>query len=289
VGTAAAAVVAVWALCKFIASIQRDRIVADTPLVRIRSAAQGYVKVFGRAKSADDQDVRAPLSTRSCVWWSYEVEEKTENAKGEGRWRSIDSATSVTPFLLVDEDGACLVGPINAEITPTVRNVWQGDYAQPKGFVSAALVTARTGNYRYTESLLCSGDRLSVLGELRSHSEVDGGSDSAVALLKTWKSDQAALLARFDSNRDGRIDAAEWDAARAASVIEAKATVMTPLTRTSVIGQPIHGQPFIIAALDSARLVRREKLRAALYLGLGVTCSGLCAFAIEHGVRLAHP
>jgi len=32
-----------------------------------------------------------------------------------------------------------------------------------------------------------------------------------------WKQDQAALLARFDTDHDGVISAAEWDRARAAA------------------------------------------------------------------------
>ncbi len=31
--------------------LRRDRLIADTPLVRLRSAAQGYVRVEGRAQS----------------------------------------------------------------------------------------------------------------------------------------------------------------------------------------------------------------------------------------------
>jgi E3 Ubiquitin ligase len=285
--TAAAATVALWALFKFITGIQRDRLVADTPLMRIRSAAQGYVKVFGHAKPAENQDMRAPLSSRSCVWWSYKVEEKIADSRGESHWRSIDSGTSVTPFVLADADGECLVGPIHAEITPTTHTTWYGEFDRPKGFVNAALGIHGTGKYRYTESLLSEGDRLSVIGELRSHSDVGDDDGAAGALLKDWKHDQGALLARFDTNHDGHIDAAEWEAARAAAVSEAKArAVSVPVTRTSVIGQPIHGQPYIIAALDSAHLVTREKRRALLYLGLGVLCTALCAIGVEYGLTL---
>ena len=281
---------ALWALYKFVTSIQRDRILADTPLVRIRSAAQGYVKVYGTAKAAENQDTRAPLSSRSCIWWSYRVDEKTTNSKGESRWRPIDSATSVTPFVLADADGECLVGPINAEITPTTHNIWYGESERSQGFVSGALGISETGKYRYIESLLSAGDRLSVIGELRSQSEIGNATAAAGALLKDWKHDQAALLARFDSNHDGHIDAGEWEAAREAAVAEAKAhTACAPVTRTSVIGQPIHGQPYLIAALDSDHLVRREKRRAMLYLCLGVACTALCAFGIEHALMLTSP
>ena len=58
------AAIACWALYKFAASIRRDRYLEDTPLVKIRSAAQGYVKVFGRAKPAQGDPTVSPLSLR---------------------------------------------------------------------------------------------------------------------------------------------------------------------------------------------------------------------------------
>src|ERR1700689_4136447 len=73
---------ACWALYKFSARIRRDRLIEDTPLVKIRSAAQGYVKVFGRAQMDGADSQAAPLSSRPCIWWSYDVEEKHRNAKG---------------------------------------------------------------------------------------------------------------------------------------------------------------------------------------------------------------
>src|SRR5271165_1053887 len=126
---AAAAVcgaVAWWALYRFWASLRRDRLLEDTPLVRIRSAAQGYVKLHGRTAPANETALAAPLTSRPCVWWRYEVEQKFRNAKGETRWESIDSGTSVDLFVLADADAQCLVGPVNAEITPTAHNVWYG-------------------------------------------------------------------------------------------------------------------------------------------------------------------
>ena len=43
-----AAAFAAIGLYGFLSRIRRDRTVGDTPLVRVRSAAQGYVKVVGR-------------------------------------------------------------------------------------------------------------------------------------------------------------------------------------------------------------------------------------------------
>jgi hypothetical protein len=278
---------ACWALYKFSSRIRRDRLIADTPLVKIRSAAQGYVKVFGQAHSGGADSTAAPLSSRSCIWWSYEVEEKHRNAKGETTWRSIDSGTSVTPFVLADGDGECLVGPVNAEITPTSHDVWYGDEPTPSGPPTGSGLLSG-GQYRYTERLLRAGDQLSVTGELRSNSAIESSDAAAAALLHQWKSDQPALLARFDQNHDGKIDAAEWENVRRAAAAESQAhTLKSAIVRTSIIGEPTHGEPFLIAPMDSSHLVNREKLFAAMFFAIGIVCAGLCAWAIEQARALA--
>lgn len=273
---------ACWCLYKFAASVRRDHLLADTPLVKIRSAAQGFVKVFGRAAPAGQTATAAPLSSRPCVWWSYDVAQKTRNAKGETTWKSIDSASSVEPFLLRDADGECLVGPVSAEITPTSNDVWFGDLDRPTGLPTLAHGFIEQGGFRYTERLLSVGDQLSVAGELRSNSAIESSESATAQLLHEWKQDQTTLLARFDRNRDGHLDAAEWEAARAAAAAESAANnLKTAIIRTSVIGQPTHGEPFIIASMDSKHLVQREKLFGALYFCLGVGCVGLGAWAVK--------
>jgi hypothetical protein len=279
----ACGVAAPWALYRSLLSVRRDRLVEDTPLVKIRSAAQGYVKLSGRATCAADSGLTAPLTSRPCVWWRYSIEHRIRNSKGESRWESVDSGTSVDLFALADEDAECLVGPAAAEITPTTHDVWYGELARPSGPPRKSNSMLQVGDYRYTESLLSVGDRLCVLGCLRSHSEVGSADANAAALLKQWKLDQKTLVARFDQNHDGRIDAVEWEAARQAAVNEAKSQTLTaPITRMSVIGQPGGSEPFLIAAMDDVHLVRREKLHAALFFGLGLLCAGLCAWGIEH-------
>jgi hypothetical protein len=282
IGSVVCAAAALAALYGFLASLRRDRLFADTPLVRLRSAAQGYVKVFGRAEPPNGSPIAAPLSERPCVWWSYEVAYRDRSSRGETHWRSLEHATSVELFVLADMDSQCLVGPVNAEITPTTHDVWYGASPRPGGPPGpASLLESR--DYRYTERLLSPGDRLSVLGELRSRSELLSTEAAAVALLRQWKQDQRALLARFDANHDGRIDAAEWESARLAAQRESGSrALVAPVTRLNVISEPTNGEPFLIAAMDAGGLERREKLHAMLFLGAGLLCVVLCAWAIGH-------
>ncbi len=263
--------------------LHRDRLLADTTAMRIRSAAQGYLKVRGRAAPAHLEPTRAPLSGRPCVWWSYEIDCDESERAGKSDWHTQERATSVELFMLIDEDEArCLVGPVGAEITPTTHSVWYGEDAIPGGPPPLVAPPLRLGRWRYTERLLDIGARLSVVGELRSHSEVGDVNRVTQEKLRLWKQDQAALLARFDVNHDGRIDAQEWEAVRSAAAREAQAQVLSAdVARVSVIAQPANGEPFLIAPLSAAQLVRREQLFAALYFTLGIAAVILCAWGLR--------
>jgi hypothetical protein len=241
--------------------------------VRIRSAAQGYVKVTGRAVPAGPAPTAAPLSSRPCVWWAYEIAQEQRDSKGNAHWHTVESAASVELFALVDDDGSrCLVGPVSAEITPSTRKVWYGS----------------EGGWRYTERLLGVGERLCVMGELRSHSELGDVNVATGAKLHEWKQDQRSLLARFDVNHDGKLDAAEWEAARLVAARESQTqTLQSTISRVSVISEPVNGEPFLIAPLSASQLEKRERLFAGLYFLLGLIGVIVCAWAIRHASQLS--
>lgn len=273
--------IALFALRGFFIRLHRDRLVADTPLMRIRSAAQGYVKVAGHAAPAGQSATASPLTSRPCVWWSYEISHRERDSRGNSRWSTVEKADSAELFILADQDGQCLVGPVQAEITPTTRDVWYGDAARPGGPPGPAS-SVFTGDWRYTERLLSVNDPLCVIGDLRSHSEVSDLNSATAAKLKEWKQDQQALLTRFDSNHDGRIDAAEWEAARAAAARESQ----TRVGRISVISKPANGQPFLISPLSPDGVEKRERRLGALYFAAALLGVILCAWAWRHADKL---
>jgi hypothetical protein len=264
--------------------LRRDRVIADTPLVRLRSAAQGYVRVSGIARSPPEETLRSPLSRRACVWWDYQVQERTVNAKGEATYRTIEKATSVTPFVLDDTDSECLVGPVGAEVTATSEERWSGmsRHCEPSQDSKSVLGFVGQDEYRFVERLIEPGTPLSVLGELRSHTEFGVVDQKAKEILLQWKHDQTGLLRRFDRNHDGQISADEWESARVAARAQAEATVLhSPIERVGVVGQTTHGEPFLISPLDGEQLVRREQRYAVLLLLLSLLMAGLAAWALS--------
>ncbi|HEX2790779.1 MAG TPA: GIDE domain-containing protein [Steroidobacteraceae bacterium] len=266
---------------------RQQRLLEDTPTAHIRSAPQGYVKLSGCARSVDGKSLRAPLTGRSCVWWSYRIEERGSYARAANRLLNINRGTSDQPFLLIEQGDHCLVDPDGAEIEPSDRKVWYGnspDDIPPPRWGGSAMGFGHS--YRYVEAILTEDAELSVLGEFRADTRVVTNTiaDEAAALLSRWKQNQPALLARFDVNHDGRIDAAEWEAARAAALVEAQRNKLqqAPEARVCVLARPRGHQPFLIAAQSAGQLARTEGRRALAGLALTLLSLAVTCHAIAH-------
>jgi len=266
----------------------QQRVVEDTPEARIRSAPQGYVKLSGRARPVDGTPLRAPLTGRSCVWWSYRVEHRGHHRMDDIPWRAGESGTSDQPFLLADENDQCLIDPQGAEVEASERKVWYGNSSDDVPLALMGGLNVGLGSdCRYSESILCEDAQLAIMGELRaiSSSITNAVEDEAAVLLSQWKHDQKALLARFDLNHDGSIDAAEWEAARTAALAEAQRNRIQqpPQRRISTLGKPKSGQPFLIAAQSAAHLARTESRRAMAGLAIALLSLFVTCYAIAHG------
>lgn len=197
----------------------RARLIEDTPTARIRSAPQGYVELEGEARLLPGPPIVAPLTGRRCVWYRYRIEheEHTYDSKGHSRshWRTVDSGTSEGLFELDDTTGRCVIDPDGAEVHPDDKDVWRGHSRWPSAGPPRRRGGLRftAGDYRYTEERLLPGP-LYAVGWFESIRTADGElKDATAALLRHWKQDQAGLLARFDANGDGHIDAGEWERA----------------------------------------------------------------------------
>ncbi len=232
----------------FFSRLRRDRAVADTPVMRVRSAAQGYVKVLGRAQPASGNPTGAPLSGRPCVWWDFRIDEQQGiDNRGRPNWVNIEHATSVEPFVLADDDAQCLVGPVHADVTPSASHIWSGPSPRPDGLPPPGINTAHhMGPYRYREEILEVGAHLCVVGEFRSRSQT-GDVSAAIAAAKDCEA----------QNLGSRID------------------------RVSMISQPSDGRPFMIAPLTPEQLERRESHHAWGYFAFGFVWVVVCAWALS--------
>ncbi|MDC7823874.1 GIDE domain-containing protein [Pseudomonas sp. BLCC-B13] len=207
--------------------LSEARFLLNTPTSKIRSAAQGYVELYGVLDELPDGQLRAPLTGTPCLWWRFKIEEYDDDGKRK-RWRVIESGVSEALVRLKDATGECLINPKGAEVRPSTRQVWSGSERHPRGLSDSVgllgMLFSAGSQYRYTEERLHVGQPLYAIGDFRTQ----GGTEAfdltlaQGAVVREWKSDFAGMLQRFDSNGDGQLDPAEWERMRESARVEAQ-------------------------------------------------------------------
>lgn len=218
---------------------RRRRHIEDTPTSRIASAAQGYVELRGQAAALEGEAAFSALTQTPCLWYAYQIKENVGRSVTE--WYVTDSGCSASPFAIEDDSGRCRVDPRDAEITTQHKNSWFD------------------GGRRCTEWLLLEGDPLYVIGDFSTAAALDTALevDSEVGtVLAGWKRDPQALKTRFDLDRNGEIDAREWELARRAARREVEAARASAPAREGahVVSAPQSGRPFLISNLAPEQL-----------------------------------
>ena len=263
-------------------SLHRARIIEDMPTARIRSAPQGYVELEGVGRLLEGTPIVGPLTGIHCLWFRYKIEhrETQRDSRGHSRstWSTLQSGVSDGLFLLEDETARCIIDPDGAEVIAEDADVWYGHHEFPRSGPPAGKSWFRFsgGDYRYTEERLMPGS-VYALGWFNTARNAPGDVNTEVAvLLRDWKGDQPGLLARFDRNRDGQIDAHEWDAAREAALQEViKLRSHRPHAPASNVlaRSPSDRQPFLLSAVPQRELAWRYRRRSLL--ALLATCAGV--------------
>lgn len=207
--------------------LSEARFLLNTPTSKIRSAAQGYVELYGVLDELPDGQLQAPLTGTPCLWWRFKIEEYDDDGKRK-RWRVIESGVSEALVRLRDATGECLINPKGAEVRPSTRQVWSGSERHPRGLSDSGgllgMLFSAGSLYRYTEERLHVGQPLYAIGDFRTQ----GGAEAfdltmaQGAVVREWKSDFAGMLQRFDSNGDGQLEPAEWERMRESARVEAQ-------------------------------------------------------------------
>ncbi len=265
------------------------RLIEDTPTSRIRSAAQGYVELEGVARLLGGEPILAPLSRRTCAWWSYRVEERVQD-RNRRRWRHVASGVSEHIFLLEDDSGSCVVDPDGAEVMPSARDTSYGDTPHPVAGPPVVRGFVGLGNrYRYSESRLDVGAATYAIGWFRSDTGADprSAAEDVTALLREWKREPRTLLRRFDRDGDGALSLEEWERAREEAhrqVVEERGQ-RAALPGIHMLTRAHDGRPFLLAAGTAQQLARHYRLRAAAGLAVFLGCTCAAAWAIIDATR----
>src|SRR5690606_32876337 len=54
--------------------LSEARFLLNTPTSKIRSAAQGYVELYGTLDELPGGQLEAPLTGTACLWWRFRIE-----------------------------------------------------------------------------------------------------------------------------------------------------------------------------------------------------------------------
>lgn len=90
------------------------KVIADTPLVPIRSVAMGRVQIHGRATGA--RTLLSPVSNQTCFLYKVDIDRFQASRQGQGRWGHYLTDSGSVGFYLEDETGKVLVSPQGAEL-----------------------------------------------------------------------------------------------------------------------------------------------------------------------------
>jgi len=248
--TISLALIAAISFFAWTSNFRRGRAIADTPTSRIGSAAQGYVELYGSARS-NQKLVQAKGGSIPGVWYRC----KTYQMNSERKWVMTDETVSESLFEINDGSGTCLVDPDDAEVITTHTRTWY------------------EGQYRHEEQQLFARDFIYVLGEFHTKGgahELLSHREDVSALLAEWKRDPEWLKKRFDLDGDGEIDLREWELARkaAAREVEENHRELRRQPGVHVMRRPASGRMYLISNLSPQQLKRKYQWWSAVHLGI---------------------
>ena len=86
-------------------ALRLQRLIENTPTVKVRSMAMGLVEVKGRVEARSGTN--APFSGKPCAYWEVEIDIQGRR----NSWTTVHRNRSGSPFYLADETGLAMVYP----------------------------------------------------------------------------------------------------------------------------------------------------------------------------------
>jgi hypothetical protein len=218
------------AMFAFAFNFWRYLAIAKSPVSTIAAAAQGYIELNGVASK--QPPIKTPFHGEPCIWfrsWAYARDYKN-------LWRLVDYTQSVDTFQLTDHSGVCTVNPQGAEVVHVLKR------------------TSFKSNHRYVEEYLPANKPLYLIGNLDTRHHFS--SEEAIrkdiwGLISDWKMNPAKMLFRFDLDRNGEIDQAEWEIAREEAREEVSRQHMYKAhTGDFEISAPTNGQLYLLSGMS---------------------------------------
>ncbi len=238
--------------------------ISEAPISTIVAAAQGYVELYGIAKT--EKPIKTPYQSIPCVWyraWVYANRESDEESDDLAdkllNSRLLDYSESQLTFTLDDDTAQCTVNPKGAEVVYFEARTW------------------RKNDHRYVEEFLPADKSVYVIGQLDTRKDVFDEASFNRDLgekLADWKTRPQQLLNRYDQNRDGKIDMQEWELARQDAIkqVNAERAMQASLTieggSSFTIAKPSNQSLFLISAKSPQQLRDDYKTWVLVHIGI---------------------
>lgn len=237
----------------------------DIPTAKIHSAHQGYIELEGKAKVLPEYKLIAPLTKQECCWYSYTIHEGDDLIE-HGESNEI-------PFLLQDDTGTCLIDPKYADITTEHEKIWHVKKKHPEDSKNTKVA------YKHTESVILENDKIYAVGyfqTLDNSMQKKKEAQFTREILKEWKTDQKSLLKRFDENKDGKIDIAEWEKTKESAAGQASERVNKMMRnfphRLSAPKKKDRGEQYHISNFPQYNLIAYHRERAKITVFFFIFC-----------------
>ncbi|OGS44404.1 MAG: hypothetical protein A2539_02110 [Elusimicrobia bacterium RIFOXYD2_FULL_34_15] len=181
----------------------KKKLIENIPTSKIRSVAMGFSEVNGLAKQKFP--LKSSLTHTDCVYYKFTIEREKTGNKGHKYWVLTNSGQSTTYFYVQDGNDKLLVDPLNAEIIiePDYRftDIEGSRFGQPS-------------RVRFTEWYIKPDDYIYILGSVKKFKDsIIDRKDKLLECLRKLKENKEKLK-EFDLNKDGNINAEEWDKVR---------------------------------------------------------------------------
>jgi len=236
---------------------RKKMLIEDIPTSTIRSAAMGICEVIGSGRQKFP--LKSPLTFTECVYYRFLVEEERRGSKGRTYWATVSSGSSILPFYIEDETGKLLVDPAGAEV------ILPADYRNTDGFAFP--------RKRYTEWYICPSETIYVLGTLGKATDPAEAHKAKLAERLKEIKEHKGMLEIFDADKNGQLDAKEWDAAvaKVEEILNEEELGGPHIEDDIVISRGETGAEYIISDRSEKELIGRFALAAYGSILLGFT------------------
>lgn len=92
----------------------RYKVVADTPVVPVRSVAMGLVQIHGKA--VGEKTLLSPVSNQPCYLYKVDIERWLAGRQGAGGWQPYLTDWGSVDFYLDDETGKVRIDPRGCDV-----------------------------------------------------------------------------------------------------------------------------------------------------------------------------